>query len=164
MLQNLVNLDVNANKRRVSLNQKSKSNHKSISTSTWKLGCYFLLDTAYREHRKSCVFRVFSSLVSLFIPCSSHLSRVYLPSHREYIQRPPPFVLPRFEKGQFFLYANFCSGRSGNTDWIVNKGTKHAGRRRLYFSSISGRGICGYAGTIVVLLTSAKRISHKKIA
>jgi hypothetical protein len=36
--KNLVNLDVDVNERRVPLNQKSKLNHESISTSTWKLG------------------------------------------------------------------------------------------------------------------------------
>ena len=31
-------MDVDVNERRVPLNQKSKLNHESISTSTWKLG------------------------------------------------------------------------------------------------------------------------------
>jgi hypothetical protein len=33
-----VNLDVEVNEKRVPLNQKSKLNHESISSSTWKLG------------------------------------------------------------------------------------------------------------------------------
>ena len=37
-LKNIVNLDVKVNERRVPLTQKSKLNHESISSSTWKLG------------------------------------------------------------------------------------------------------------------------------
>jgi hypothetical protein len=43
-----VNLDVEIKEKRVPLNQKSKLNHESISSSTWKLGtldCLFCLDT-----------------------------------------------------------------------------------------------------------------------
>ena len=40
-----VNLDVEVNEKRVPSNQKTRLNHESISSSTWKLGLLFCLDT-----------------------------------------------------------------------------------------------------------------------
>jgi hypothetical protein len=38
-------LDVEVNEKRVPSNQKTRLNHESISSSTWKLGLLFCLDT-----------------------------------------------------------------------------------------------------------------------